>query len=101
MKVKLLALCCSPRREGNTAKALSLLFEELPADWQKEVMNLYDFDIKAYGELCNAECLKENVCKVDAFDERVKLLEKLKSADVIVIPRCKAEVELNLPTFFF
>ncbi|USG99538.1 NAD(P)H-dependent oxidoreductase [Thermococcus argininiproducens] len=84
--MKLLALCCSPRREGNTSKALSLLFEKLPKDWQKEMINLYEFDIKACGELCSVDCLKgEDVCKVDALDERVKLLEKLKTADIIVI----------------
>ena len=84
-KMKALALCCSPRKEGNTSKALSLLLEKLPADWQKEMINLHDFDIKACGELCNAECLRGDACKVDALDERVKLLEKLKSADVIII----------------
>lgn len=83
--MKLLALCCSPQRKGNTSKALSLLFEKLPEEWQKEIINLYDFDIKACGELCNAECLREDTCKIDALDERMKLLEVLKSADVIVI----------------
>jgi len=98
--MKALALCCSPRKEGNTSKALSLLLEKLPADWQKEVMNLHDFDIKACGELCNAECLREDTCKVDALDERVKLLEKLKSADVIIIgtPTYNMDIPSKLKT---
>ena len=83
--MKVLALCCSPRREGNTSRAISPLLEKLPANWQKEIVHIYDFDIKACGELCNAECLREDTCKVDALDERMKLLEVLKSADVIVI----------------
>ncbi|ALM75396.1 NAD(P)H-dependent oxidoreductase [Thermococcus barophilus] len=83
--MKVLALCCSPRKEGNTSKVISLLLEKLPANWQKEIIHLYDFDIKACGELCNAECLREDTCKVDALDERMKLLEALKSADVILI----------------
>ncbi|ALV63816.1 FMN reductase, NADPH-dependent [Thermococcus sp. 2319x1] len=83
--MKLIALCCSSRKEGNTSKAISLLLEKLSTNWQKEIIHLYDFDIKACGELCSAECLRENACKVDALDERVKLFEVLKSADVIVI----------------
>ena len=102
VEMKLLALCCFPRREGNTSKALSLLFEKLPNDWQKEIINLYDFNIKACGEVCDVECLKgEDVCKVDAFDERVKLLEKLKTADVIVFgtPTYNMDVPSKLRAF--
>ena len=80
--MKVLGIVSSPRRGGNSELAVKEIINQLPSDWEKEMIRLNELNIK-YCTACYA-CLPENKgCKLE--DDLNFLLDHVKKADKIVI----------------
>jgi multimeric flavodoxin WrbA len=87
--MKALGLIFSARQKGNCLDSVKYVLDKLKeAEFQTEIINCYDYEIKPCSH-CNYECFsyeltgKQEKCPIQ--DDVPKIYEKMKQADVIVI----------------
>lgn len=90
--MKVIAINGSPRKNGNTAQAIQIVFEELIAeDIETELIQLADKQISPCKECYKCAKNKDNRCAGTPDDDLNEILEKMLEADGII---------LGSPTFF-
>ena len=80
--MKVLGIVSSPRKGGNSELAVKEILSQLPASWEKEMIQLNDLNLK-YCTACYSCIPEEKRCKLD--DDLNFFLDKVKSADKLIL----------------
>lgn len=80
--MKILGIIASPRKLGNSEVAVKEILNTLPAEWEKDILNIASLDIKPC-KACYACLSQGRECILE--DDLKLFLEKLRWADRVVI----------------
>lgn len=81
--MKVVGLNCSARRTGNTYDLLRHALKRLEKMMiETEMLHITDYDVKPCSK-CGYECLYDKKCPIE--DDYFNLVDKIKSADAIII----------------